>query len=345
MTDIHLANKQRLGTFRDALYNLNPDTLKQQLQDLFTDDCHIQLAFPFAPLIGSDTLVDEVYRPLIEAVPDLERRDFILMGGSSHSDTSAGEAWVGCAGHYVGVFERPWLDIPPSQHMIAMRYHEFFRFEEGRVTEMQALWDIPQVMMQTDAWPLAPSLGVEWVVPGPATSDGILLDVTDPVRSQTSLARVDGMLKDLLRSPEGTKAMRLEHHWHPHMIWYGPAGIGTMRRVSGFRHWHQIPFLNAFPDRGMADAKQVFFSDGDYVGFTAFPGMKMTLSGDGWLGIPPMNKTVTGRSLDFWRCENDKLRENWVLLDILDIYHQLGVDVFARMRELTPHRRTFTLNM
>ena len=339
MTDIHLTNKQRLGVFRDALYNLNPDTLKQQLREVFTDDCHIQLAFPFAPLTGADALVDTVYRPLIDAVPDLERRDFIVMGGSSQSDASVGETWVGCAGHYLGVFERPWLAIPPSQHLVAMRYHEFFRFEDGMITEMQALWDIPQVMMQAGAWPLAPSLAVEWVVPGPATSDGVILHVSEPERSQQSLERVSTMLADLLRSPQGVDAMRLPQHWHPHMNWYGPAGIGTMRRIAGFRHWHQIPFLNAFPDRGMADAKQVFFADGDYVGFTAFPGMQMTLSGDGWLGIPPMNKTVTGRSLDFWRCENDTIRENWVLFDILHLYDQLGVDVFARMRELTPQRR------
>lgn len=345
MTDLHLANKQRLGVFRDALYNLNPDTLKQQLREVFADDCHIQLAFPFTPLSGSDALVDTVYRPLIDAVPDLERRDFILMGGSSQGDGSTDEAWVGCGGHYVGVFERPWLDIPPTQHIMAMRYHEFFRFEDGVITEMQALWDIPQLMMQANTWPLAPSLAAEWVVPAPATGDGIILHATDPKRSDTSRARVDSMLKDLLRSSEGTQAMRLEHHWHPNMTWYGPAGIGTTRRISGFRHWHQIPFLKAFPDRGMATAKSVFFSDGDYVGFTAFPGMKMTLSGDGWLGLPPTGTTVTGRSLDFWRCENDQLRENWVLLDILDIYHQLGVDVFARMRELTPHRRAFTLNI
>ena len=345
MTDLHLANKQRLDVFRDALYNLNPDTLKQQLREVFADDCHIQLAFPFTPLSGSDALVDTVYRPLIDAVPDLERRDFILMGGSSQGDGSTDEAWVGCGGHYVGVFERPWLDIPPTQHIMAMRYHEFFRFEDGVITEMQALWDIPQLMMQANTWPLAPSLAAEWVVPAPATGDGIILHATDPKRSDTSRARVDSMLKDLLRSSEGTQAMRLEHHWHPNMTWYGPAGIGTTRRISGFRHWHQIPFLKAFPDRGMATAKSVFFSDGDYVGFTAFPGMKMTLSGDGWLGLPPTGTTVTGRSLDFWRCENDQLRENWVLLDILDIYHQLGVDVFARMRELTPHRRAFTLNI
>jgi len=37
--------------------------------------------------------------------------------------------------------------------------------------------------------------------------------------------------------------------------------------------------------------------------------------------------------------QNNKIRENWVLVDILDVYHQIGVDVFARMRELTAARQ------
>ena len=106
---------------------------------------------------------------MLQAVPDLERRDFIVMAGASN-----GGDWVGCCGHYMGVFERAWLDIPPTQHLMAMRYHEFFRLEEGMIVEMQALWDIPQVMMQAGAWPMTPSLAVEWVVPGPATEDGIV---------------------------------------------------------------------------------------------------------------------------------------------------------------------------
>ena len=41
------------------------------------------------------------------------------------------------------------------------------------------------------------------------------------------------------------------------------------------------------------------------------------------------------RSLDFWRVENGKIRENWVLLDLIDIFAQIGVDVFARMRQMS----------
>ena len=50
----------------------------------------------------------------------------------------------------------------------------FSASQDGKVVEMQALWDIPQVMMQAQAWPMTPSLGVEWLVPGPATQDGII---------------------------------------------------------------------------------------------------------------------------------------------------------------------------
>ena len=79
--------------------------------------------------------------------------------------------------------------------------------------------------------------------------------------------------------------------------------------------------------------------DGDYVGFTAWPGLQVTLSEDGWLGIAPSNQKLTMRSLDFWRCENGLLRENWVLVDLLDVYNQPGVDVFARIREMTHARQ------
>ena len=81
------------------------------------------------------------------------------------------------------------------------------------------------------------------------------------------------------------------------------------------------------------------FADGDYVGFTAWPGIRMTVSGNGWLGIAPAGQQITMRSLDFWRCEKGLIRENWVLIDLLDVYHQLGVDVLGRMREFNKAKR------
>ncbi len=330
-------NKELIQSLRAALYDIDPATLPDVLERVFAADCAIHLMAPFEDLTGPDALFEQVYRPLLEAIPDVERRDFIFMAGEAE-----GQQWVGCAGMYLGSFRRPWLDIPPTQHATAMRYHEFFRVREGQVVEMQAIWDIPQVMMQASAWPLAPSLGVELLPPGPATQDGLITDPQDPDRSAASLALVRDMLIAMGRHPlqGGVDVMELERFWHPKMLWYGPAGIGTARGIEGFRRWHQIPFLKAMPDRrAFLSGKAIMFAEGDYVATTGWPNMQMTLSGDGWLGIPPVNQSITMRSLDFWRCENGLIRENWVLIDLLHIYYQLGVDVFQRMRELTYARQ------
>ena len=336
MNDIHQMNKKIVARLREALYDLDPDSLPGQLEKVFSPDCKIHLAYPFEDLNGPVELFDLVFRPLINAIPDLERRDFIVMAGPS-TDSN----WVGCAGHYVGVFEKPWLDIPPTFHPVAMRFHEFYRLEEGLIVEMQAIWDIPELMMQARAWPMTPGLGVEWIVPSPASQDGLSLPQRNDSDSDASQALVVNMIAGLQKHSEGgVGAMGLEEYWHPKMTWYGPAGIGTNRRISGFRNWHQIPFLKAMPDRvSYQGAKNYWFADGPYVAETGWPNMSMSLSGEGWLGIAPVGKKITMRSLDFWRCENGVIRENWVLIDLLHIYSQIGVDVFSRMREFTVERQ------
>ena len=335
MTDIHSRNKQTLTTLREALYGYEPENVRKVLNKVFTSDALIQLAFPFDTLTGPEALYSEAYSGLHRAIPDLERRDTIVIAGP----TSHGDNWVGCCGYYTGSFEKPWLNILPTGHQVAMRFHEFFRVEDDRVVEMQALWDIPEVMMQANAWPMAPSLGREWQVPSPALQNGLVPDPWNEASANASQKLVNDMCDGLGKYAEGgTAAMELEKYWHPRCSWYGPSGIGSGRGIAGFRNWHQIPFLNGLPDRVGDTAKGHLFADGDFVGFTAWPGMQMSVSGDGWLGIAPSGQEITMRSLDFWRCENGLIRENWVLVDLLDVYHQLGVDVFARMREFNKAR-------
>ena len=264
------------------------------------------------------------------AFPDLERRETIRIRGTS----GLGAEWIGVCGYWCGTFHEPFLDIPPTRRMAHLRFHEFSRLEDGRVVEFQGLWDLPELMMQAGVWPMGPSLGREWHVPGPATQDGLGPHAYD---GAAALNVVNDMLVGLGRHADGgPEAMGLERYWHSAMSWYGPAGIGTTRGLDGFRRHHQIPFLNAMPDRVGDPAKGHLFGQGDYVGFTAWPGMKMTLTGDGWLGIASSGQALTMRSLDFWRV-NPKtclIEENWVLVDLLHVWHQLGVDMLARMREL-----------
>ena len=331
-------NRNCLARLRAAQYDWDEATLLAALEEGAAADAVFRLAFPFGDMHGPRTFHDQALAKLKAAWPDLERRDWIVIAGEDQH----GAEWVGCAGHFIGTFTAPFLDIPPTGHLAHMRFHEFYRIEEGRIVEMQALWDIPEVMMQAGAWPMVPSLGREFCIPGPASGDGLFREARDPERSRASRQLIIEMLEYMKRHPSqgGPEVMEMPRFWHQQMNWYGPAGIGTGRGIEGFRNWHQIPFLKGMPDRGgkIDQITYHFFGDNDYAAVTGWPDMIQTISHDGWLGIPPLGREITMRSLDFWRVEDGLIRENWVMVDLLDMYDQIGVDVFARMRELTKAR-------
>lgn len=341
MMDAHTHHKELLAPIRAAMYDFSATSVRAALHAVCDRDVAFNLSFPFETTRGVDAYMDKVFASLHAAVPDLERRDTIVMAGP----TPEGAEWVGCGGYYTGTFAAPWLDIPATGHVMHMRFHEFYRFEGGRVVEMQALWDIPEVMMQAGAWPLAPSLGRDWHVPGPATCDGLVAGPYDADQGAATCQHIIDMLEHMKRHPSqgGPDVMEMERFWHPRMTWYGPAGIGTGRGIQGFRDWHQIPFLNAMPDRGkyVDEINYHFFGDRAYGAVTGWPNMYQTITHGGWLGMPPTGKKIAMRSLDFWRMEGGLIRENWVLVDLLHMYDQLDVDVLARMREFNKARAGF----
>ncbi|MDH3264174.1 MAG: ester cyclase [Paracoccaceae bacterium] len=324
------ALKALIEPFRAAAADFEAARVRAALERLFAPEARLRLCHPFGDLAGPGALCEAAYAPLLAAMPDLERRDMILIAGT----TPEGQDWIGAMGNYMGTFLAPFLGIPPTGHLAHMRYHEFFRVEDGRVTGMQAIWDLPELMMQARAWPMAPQLGRFLCIPGPMPGDG-LAAAGD---GSAAMDHVIAMLTDLCRHPGDPDplAMRLERYWHPRFNWYGPAGIGTARGIAGFRHWHQIPFLHAMPDRkldALGDLMSHWLAEGAYVCETGWPNMRLTLSHDGWLGIPPLGREILLRSLDFWRLEGGLIRENWVLVDLLDMYAQIGVDVLGRLAE------------
>ncbi|MEJ1161755.1 ester cyclase [Prosthecomicrobium sp. N25] len=325
--------KDAIRPFRKAAATYEPASFGAAARALVAEDAVVRLGHPLGEGRGPGALVD-AYGALAAAMPDLERRDMILLAGVS----PAGEAWVATCGNVFGTFLSPFLGIPPTGHLAHMRYHEFFRFSGGKVVEIQAVWDIPELMMQAGAWPMAPQLGRFLCTPGPMTCDGLVPEGD----GAAALALVQAMLEALCRHPSegGPEVMDLPRFWHPRFNWYGPCGIGTGRGIAGFRHWHQIPFLRAMPDRSLDQGGLVshWIAEGDYVCETGWPNMRMTISRDGWLGIPPLGREITLRSLDFWRVEGGLIRENWVLIDLLDMYRQIGVDVLGRMAEFNKAR-------
>lgn len=329
--------KACIAGYRRATETFANGDVPDALKSCFADDAEFHLCHPFGSFSGPSGFADTCLAPLQAAMPDLERRDMILLAAT----TPEGDDWVSCMGNYMGTFTAAFLNIPPTGHLAHMRYHEFFRIVDGKVVEMQAIWDIPELMMQANAWPMPPQLGKFLCTPAPMPADGLSVS-GDGTAAQD---HVIAMLTDLCKYPvdPDPAVMKLDQYWHPSFNWYGPAGIGTSRGTSGFRNWHQIPFLGGMPDRkldAMGDLMSHWISEGDYVSETGWPNMRLTITGDGWMGIAPSGREVVLRSLDFWRMEDGLIRENWVLVDLLDMYRQIGVDVLARMSEFNKARNT-----
>ena len=136
----------------------------------------------------------------------------IIMAGK----TPEGQKWIGTMGNYMGTFIKPYLDIPPTGNLIHMRYHEFFKIEENKITEVQSIWDLPEIMMQANAWPMSPQLGAFLCTPAPMTGDGLSING----EKKENFDHVIDMLNDLSLHPKNPdpKIMNLEKYWHLSLI-------------------------------------------------------------------------------------------------------------------------------
>jgi predicted ester cyclase len=111
------------------------------------------------------------------------------------------------------------------------------------------------------------------------------------------------------------------------MLWYGPGGIGANYRWDGFVRDHRAPFLRAFPDRRGGD-HYCRIGDGAYAAISGWPSMTMTHRGE-YLGVPPTGRKLSLRVMDFYRCAGACIAENWVMLDYVDLFRQIGRDIIA----------------
>jgi len=101
----------------------------------------------------------------------------------------------------------------------------------------------------------------------------------------------------------------------------GQAGDGLNRGEKEFQDDWQGLFLAALADDPATDF--IRMADGKYVVSVDY--QEATHCGE-FVGIPATGKTVRLRYMDFWEVEDGKIKDNWVLLDFVDLLRQLGID-------------------
>ena len=330
----NIANKRRVIDIMQALTEAPVAELPALARDSFADDIAINVTHPINALSGIAAGLAQLWLPLRWALPDMERRDNFVAGGR-YRDSN----WIACMGHFMGSFERDLLGIPATRGVVNLRYCEGHELRDGKIVNSYVFIDFLDLMRQAGYFPIAPSLGREMRWMPPRTLDGVILSAQDEQCSKRTISTILKMHAALgyYSGEPPTRAvldeMQQAEHWHPNFMWYGPAGIGTTRGLKGYEDYHQIPFLVAFPDRaGSPQGHFIRIGDGDFAVTGGWGYLRATHTGAELFGVPPTGKRIKMRVMDFYRCDDETIVENWIPIDVPHVLLQMGVDVFGRMR-------------
>ena len=105
--------------------------------------------------------------------------------------------------------------------------------------------------------------------------------------------------------------------------WMGNTGCRTKKGVREFQDNWQKPFQEAFSDKVCIDEARLFMGE-----WAAAFGRQEAIHSGEFMGIPATGKKVQIKYMDFWKVENGKISDNWVMVDFPYILKQLGTDCF-----------------
>lgn len=323
-----------------ALYRDLDQAAGDDCSAVLLEYCAADLAWhgfhPFNDILGPAEVAARFYAPLKAALSKMQRRQDIFIAGRNDCDQGA-SVWVASMGHLMGLFDAPWLGIRPTRKIAMLRYCEFHRVADGKITETAMFFDIPHLMVQAGQNPFPPATGAHLVQPGPMTHAGLCLDPQDPAEGAKTMQAIKFMISDIKTWTGGRQEPlvdELRRSWNDDMIWWGPTGIGATYTIERYAEQHSGPFRAAFKDRQF-NGHIARIAEGHFGGFFGWPNLTLEPTG-GFMGMPATGKPADMRVIDMYRREGAKLTENWIFIDLLHFWNQQGVDVLKRTTEIQP---------
>jgi predicted ester cyclase len=290
---------------------------------------------PLNQIHGAYALIKDYLEPLRHSFPDIKYTADILMGG-----VDSDQDWVAATGYLTGTFVHDWLGIPATSKKTHIHFGQFFVMREEKIVESYCILDILSVFKQAGFQVLPNALGREGgKVQKPRGHDGVILTEQDELEGRKSMQLVEAMWNGLgrykrQRDGQNMGTMEQQHYWHPDFHWMGPTGIGTTHSIEEFQDFHQRPWLSAFGDRDLGvkstGRDMGFLGEGSYACGGIWDQQFSTHHGQ-FQGIPATGKLMTLRDFDWYKRDGSLFIQNWIPIDLIDLYKQLDVDLFDRM--------------
>ena len=330
------SDKRTVANLLRALADATPGESREVLEAHCHDDAVFEVFHPFNTLHGMQEAAESFFEPLKASFPDHEHRLGLCI-----ADSYEGRNVVSTLGHLMGTLSAPWLGISATHALTYLRFGVNAVMREGKVAKAYILFDAVDVMRQAGRYPFRamPGSAEQWPLPPVDTgATGLSHDGEAGGATLQIVREMQGSLGSGTDLADHVSSVDHSPHWHVNMNWYGPAGIGSTRGQRGFDDYHGALFIQAFPDRtgfrrvpgGPEEAPGHYIQAGDgrFAVTGGWPSLRGTHTGGQWLGLPPTGRRIEMRVADWYRTdEDDKIIDNWVLIDVLHMLDQMGYDV------------------
>ena len=327
MTDFQHA-KAIVRACGEALDTATPDAVAEVLSQFTAKDWSWRGTHPFGRQQGAEAVAAAFWTPLKRAIHRLQRRPDIFFAGSAKGEPTG--VWVVETGHFLGLFDAPWLGVRPTSRIAMLRYVEFHRVEADRIAETTMFADVLNLMWQAGQYPLPPPTAAHLITPGPMRHDGLLYERQDPARGEATMTAIEKLLANEIAAKDPDEAQKLAKVWHDDMIWWGPGGIGATYTIARYVEQHCKPFDDGLRHSGQPGDALCRVAEGDFGGFFGWSNYKLQSTG-GYLGMTAGANCADMPFVDLYRAEAGKLAENWVFIDVLGFLAAQGLDAIRRM--------------
>ena len=331
-----LAEKKLVLDFYNALQASGLKNTTEVFSEYCSDDYVWRGFHPFNEINDRETVCEIFWKPLKSSLSSLTRRMDIFFAGDNSILGHEG-TWVASMGHLMGLFDKPWLSISSTNKLTFLRYAEFNKVVSNKIVETAMFFDIPHFMMQAGLSPFHYQTGANLVQPGPSSHDGLLLEEQDEMETIKTKKVIEDMIDDVKvwKSTDKTSLIEeLKKSWDNDMLWWGPAGIGATYTIERYAEQHSGPFRESFKERKF-NGHICRIAEGFFGGFFGWPNLSLIHSG-GFMGMPSTGKSGDMRVIDIYRREGEKLKENWIFIDLLHFWKMQDVDILDRTTKISP---------
>ena len=156
--------KKIVLNFFKELEKCKTKDLKKIISKYVSKNFRMRCTHPFNELYGVEETAKNLWSPIKKSFSPTQRRLDIFYAGIN-SLNNDNDVWVSSMGHFLGIFNNNFFGIKSNHKPALLRFAEFYKVKNNKITEGAFFLDIFNFMQQLGLSVIPESTGLVCVTP------------------------------------------------------------------------------------------------------------------------------------------------------------------------------------